>query len=185
MKKKAVFAALSLLSLTLVALAQSAPRVGEFTIQNPGGPIELIRDRKSGAVQATLTGSSLSLRSSYLTLAARKIWVRATPSGPKKTLRVTNATATGGVLLTRRDDKSGQTDRITCERAELKAGAAPRSGHIDLGGKVVWKTFDKAQGVMQQLSGEGGSIDFDDNGETIRLSNLDGTIAPPKEKGKS
>jgi hypothetical protein len=169
-----------------VALAQSAPRVGEFLIQNPGGPIELIRDRKSGTLQATLTGPSLSLKSTYLTLAARKIWVRATPSGPKKTYRVTNATATGGVQITRHDDKSGQTDRISCERAELKAGSAPRSGHIDLGGKVVWKTFDKALGVVQQLSGEGGSIDFDDGGETIRLSNLDGTLAPPapKDKGK-
>jgi hypothetical protein len=169
-----------------LALAQSAPRVGEFLIQNPGGPIELVRDRKSGTVQATLTGPGLSLKSSYLTLAARKIWVRATPSGPKKSYRVTNATATGGVQITRHDDKSGQTDRITCERAELKAGAEPRSGHIDLGGRVVWKTFDKAQGVMQQLSGEGGSIDFGEGGETIRLKSLDGTFAPPtpKDKGK-
>jgi hypothetical protein len=184
MKKRAT---LAVLSMTLVALAQSAPRVGDFTIQNPGGPIELIRDRKSGTVQATLTGPSLSLKSSYLTLAARKIWVRATPGGPKKSYRVTNATATGGVQITRHDDKSGQTDKISCERAELKAGSAPRSGHIDLGGKVTWKTFDKAQGTVQQLSGEGGSIDFDDGGETIRLSNLDGTLAPPppKDKGKS
>jgi hypothetical protein len=184
MKKSFVLAALIL---GAAALAQGGSRLGEFTLQNPGGTLEATRDRRTGVVQGTLTGPKVSLRSAFLEMSARKIWARAAPRGESKVQQLTNATASGGVRIVRRDVKSGESDVVSCERAELKAGEAPRSGHIELFGRVTWKTFDKSQRLLQQLAGEGGSIDFDESGETIRLKNVDATVPPPgpKEKGRS
>jgi hypothetical protein len=167
------------LLLTASALAQSGPGIGEFTIQNPGGETVLQRTRKTGVVQVTLTGPRLAIKSARVDFAGRKLWVRAagTPA------RATNGTASGGARIILKNAQSGQSDVLTCERAEFTAGAAPRSGHIDLIGKVTWKVLDKAQRVIAQANSDGGEVDFDDEGETIRLGSTSGSLMPQKKGG--
>lgn len=174
------FALALLCALPLAAALAQSPAIGEFLIKNPGGDAEIIR--RSDALQATLTGPNLSIVGPTVEIHGRKIWARATT----KPARVTNGTASGGVWVKLTDPKTGQTDVITGDRAELKAGSAPRTGHIDILGKTVWKSFDKAQKSSQTASGEGVSIDFSPDEQTIKLKNLDASIRvdekPKKDK---
>ena len=174
------FALAAFLAVPLAAALAQSPKIGEFAIQNPGGDAELIR--RADAIQATLTGPRLSIVGPNVEIHGRKIWARATV----KPVRVTNGTASGGVWVKLTDPKTGQTDVITGDRAELKAGSAPKTGHIDITGKTVWKSFDRAQKSTQTASGEGVTIDFAPDEQTIRLKNLDATIpvSETPKKGK-
>ena len=168
------------LAVPLAAALAQAPTIGEFVIQNPGGDAEIVR--RADAIQMTLTGPKLAIVGPNVEFHGRKIWARAAT----KSSRVTNGTASGGVWVKLTDPKTGQTDVITGDRAEFKAGVAPKTGHIDILGKTVWKSFDKAQKSAQTASGEGVSIDFAPDEQTIKLKNLDASLrveeSPKKDK---
>ena len=167
--------ALAAALLASASLAQT-PKIGDFKIENPGGRTVLSR---YGVSQATMTGPATAIRGPNLELYARSIWAQA--SG--KPLRVTDAKASGSVRVVRRNPTSGETIVITSNRAELKAGAAPRSGHIDFFGRTTIKTFDKDQNSPQPTTADNVTVDFDATGETIGMDNLDATV-PVQEKRK-
>ena len=182
LSRAAVLATAGIAASSAFSQSPAGPKLGEFTPYSVHADVDF-RSRKGGGYDLTMTGdpgSPVSIRSAFLEITARKIAGQS--SG--KPSRLSSATATGQVYVKRVDEEQKRTVVLRCDRAEYHPGDAPKTGRVDLFGKTVWKTFDRATPLeVTTFEGDDGAIlDFDTEGYRVRMKGSG--VIPVDEKPK-